>query len=215
MLFRSQARRYTAPAGLSGVIIESGTSVFVYFNNDAPAKDPDRINRFELGGGFATPLDQDAFAIQLFFPDDNGNVSFGNSSLIADHLQWNVDGQGAGSAETRTAQAVSEGLWSAVGDFIATQADSARIDLTDLSGDIAGSPDEYEVSGGAECTADWDGNGVVNAADVGSFLSAYFLDLANGTLVTDFDDNGIVNAADVGAFLSAYFGQLNDPECTG
>ena len=59
-----------------------------------------------------------------------------------------------------------------------------------------------------ECSADWDLNGIVNSADVGAFLSDYFLDLLNGTLVSDFDENGEVNAADVGAFLSAYFPQL-------
>ena len=61
------------------------------------------------------------------------------------------------------------------------------------------------AAGGDDCPADWDGNGVVNAADVGAFLSAYFLDLQNGTFVADFDGNGVVNAADVGAFLSEYF----------
>ena len=68
---------------------------------------------------------------------------------------------------------------------------------------------------GIECAGDWDGNGVVNAADAGAFLSDYFQDLLNGTLVADFDDNGIVNAADVGAFLSAYFQDLTSPDCAG
>ncbi|MEL6796369.1 MAG: GC-type dockerin domain-anchored protein, partial [Planctomycetota bacterium] len=140
-----QARRYTAAAGFGGVTIESDTSVFIHFNNDAPANDPDRINRSTLGGAFASPLDQDAYALQLFNPDTNGNVSFGNSSLIADHVQWNVNGSGVGSAETRTAQAVSEQLWSANGDFVATEADSDAIVLTDLSGDIQGAPAEYAV----------------------------------------------------------------------
>ncbi|MEO1585445.1 MAG: GC-type dockerin domain-anchored protein [Planctomycetota bacterium] len=140
-----QARRYTAAAGFDGVTIESNTSVFVHFNNDAPANDADRINRSMLGGAFALPLDQDAYALQLFNPDSNGNISFGNSSLIADHVQWNVNGSGVGSAEARTAQAVSEQLWSASGDFVATQADSDAVVLTDLSGDIEGAPTEYAV----------------------------------------------------------------------
>ena len=142
-----EARRYTSASGLNGVTIESETSVFIHFNDDAPAGDSDRVNRSDLGGGFATPLDQDAYGIQLFFPDSNGNVSFGNSSLIADHMQWNIDGDGTGQSETRTAQAVSEGLWSATGDFIATAADSTAIVLVDNSGDFFGSPDEYDVIG--------------------------------------------------------------------
>lgn len=60
------------------------------------------------------------------------------------------------------------------------------------------------------CRADWDGNGIVNAADVGSFLTTYFEDLTNGTTVADFDGNGITNSADVGAFLTAYFTDLSE-----
>ncbi|MEL6498139.1 MAG: GC-type dockerin domain-anchored protein [Planctomycetota bacterium] len=139
-----QARRYTAPGGLDGSVIESDTSFFIHFNNDAPAADPDRVNRTDLGN-FAGPLDQDAYALQLFFPDTNGNVSFGSSALIADHIQWNIDGSGVGSAETRTAQAVGQSLWSANGDFIATEIDSDAVVLTEFSGDIVGSPEEYAV----------------------------------------------------------------------
>ena len=69
--------------------------------------------------------------------------------------------------------------------------------------------------GGGNCLTDWDGNGVVNAVDVGAFLTDYFEDLANGTLVADFDDNGVVNAADVGAFLRQYVEDLVDPDCNG
>ena len=66
------------------------------------------------------------------------------------------------------------------------------------------------AGGGGDCPTDWDGNGVVNAVDVGAFLSDYFLDLLNGSLVTDFDGNGVVNAADVGSFLSEYFSSIGD-----
>lgn len=66
-----------------------------------------------------------------------------------------------------------------------------------------------EVGGAAMVVArlatDWDGNGVVTAADVGAFLTDYFADLMNGTSAADFDGNGVVNPADVGAFLSAWF----------
>ncbi|RNC82112.1 MAG: hypothetical protein ED559_10120 [Phycisphaera sp.] len=140
-----QARRYTGADGLNGVTIEAGTSVYIHLNNDAPGGDPNRVNRSTIGGSFAGPLDQDAYGLQLYFPDANGNISFGNSSLIADHLQWNINGAGTGSSETRTAQAVSQMLWSSTGDFIPTEADSDAIILTDLSGDEAGSPSEYAV----------------------------------------------------------------------
>ena len=70
-----------------------------------------------------------------------------------------------------------------------------------------------ELSDGVNCPADWNRDGVVNASDVGLFISDYFLDLANGTIVTDFDGSGFINAADVGAFLTAYFAA--PPECLG
>ncbi|MEM1185919.1 MAG: GC-type dockerin domain-anchored protein [Planctomycetota bacterium] len=142
----NEQRRYTGGNGLNGVTIEAGTSVFIHFNNDAPANDPDRLDRTDLGGSFATPLDQDAYGIQIYAPDANTNsVSFGNSTLIADHVQWNIGGQGAGSSEARTQQAVNEGLWSGIGDFVATQPDSDRLDLVDLSGDETDDPTEYAV----------------------------------------------------------------------
>ncbi len=140
-----EARRYTAPTGLDGITIEAGTSVFIHFNNDAPA-DPDRVNSSSLGGLFALPLDQGAKGIQLYFPNASGIVAFGNSTLIADHLQWN-DGGTVGSATFRTAQAVAENLWSANGDFIVTNATTSRIDLTDTTGGTDHSPANYLVSG--------------------------------------------------------------------
>lgn len=141
----NEQRRYTASSGFTGVTIEAGTSVFVHFNNDAPGGDPDRVNRSSLGGSFAGPLDTDAYGMQLFFPI-GGSVSFGNSAQIADHLQWNIDASGVGTSEARTAQAVSQTLWTANGDFIATTSDSLAITLNDLSGDVAGGPSEYDVA---------------------------------------------------------------------
>ena len=162
-----QVRRYTGASGFDGVTIEAGTSLFVHFNDDAPGGDPDRVNRSSLGGSFATPLDQDAYGVQIYFPGPGGSVSFGNSTLIADHVQWNIDGEGVGVAEFRTQQAVDENLWSAIGDFVATLEDSARIELTDLSGDEFGEPAEYEVVSGGSCDGDVDGSGVVDFDEAG------------------------------------------------
>lgn len=55
------------------------------------------------------------------------------------------------------------------------------------------------------CVADWNRDGVVNAADAGAFLTDYFADLTNGTTRTDVDRNGIVNSADVGFYLTLFF----------
>ncbi|MEL6429269.1 MAG: hypothetical protein AAFR54_08830 [Planctomycetota bacterium] len=138
-----EAFRYTSPAGLQGVTIEANSSIFVHFEDDAPGGDPDRFNRSALGA-FAAPLDSDAFGIQFYFPNSSGNVSFGNSALIADHLQWSQSGS-VGAAATRSSQAVSEGLWSGTSDFIGTAPNSSSIELLDLSGDEAGAPSEYSV----------------------------------------------------------------------
>lgn len=61
------------------------------------------------------------------------------------------------------------------------------------------------VSFSIPCVADWDGNGVVTAADPGAFLSDYFADITNGTLHTDLFVDGLIDAKDVGVYLNEYF----------
>lgn len=55
------------------------------------------------------------------------------------------------------------------------------------------------------CRADIDGNGVVNPADIGLFVSIWSASLSAGTLAGDWDGNGIVNPADVGSFVADWF----------
>ncbi|MEM7166909.1 MAG: hypothetical protein AAF581_15705 [Planctomycetota bacterium] len=144
-----QERQYTTPTGLAGVTIEASTSIFVHFNNDAPAGDPDRFDLVALGN-FALPLNSDAYGIQLFFPDASGDVAFGNNTLIADMLQWNIPGTAVGTADFRTAQAVAAGLWTAVGDYVPTATDTARIDLLDATGGLLHGPADYGVTAGVD-----------------------------------------------------------------
>lgn len=120
---------YSSPGGLNGVTIESGTPIFVHFNDDAPGGDPDRINR-SVVGPFATPLDESAWGLSIYDPPASGIVSFGDSTQIADYLQWNVGGSPNSSASTRAGQAVGEGLWTGINDFVPTSAETTRIDLT-------------------------------------------------------------------------------------
>jgi hypothetical protein len=168
-----QAFNYTAPDGFAGRILRPGDSRFIHFNEDAPRGSGFADNASELGGSFATPLDQDAYALQLFFPDVDGDVSFGNPDRLADHVQWNIAGRGAGDAESRTAQAVQAGLWPAVGAFVATAGDSERIELLDLSGDEPGGPAEYAVTPTPGCSGDVDGDGDTDVFDF-SVLTANF-----------------------------------------
>lgn len=209
----NERRRYTGASGLDGVVIASQASLFIHINNDAPVT-PDSLNVADLGGTFATPLDQDAFGIQFFFPAASGNVSFGNSSLIADHIQWNFAGQAIGNAEERTGQAVSVGLWSAVGDFIETQSDSVRIELVDESGDLAGDPSEYAVEelqlfalGDLNC------DGSVDLLDVQPFVlaisdpagyAASFPDC--DASLADTNGDGSTDLLDVGLFVQLLTG---------
>jgi len=206
-----QQRQYTTPTGLNGVVIESNSSFTIHFNNDAPPG-MDNINRLQLGA-FAVPLDQDAYGIQLYFPALGGNVSFLNSDLIADHLQWNINGMGAGLAETRTTQAVAAGLWTGIGDFIATSAGSTHIDLDDLSNGRLHGPSDYSVTdpqgdlcGDANC------DGVVDLNDIDSWVIAALEGEAAWQAATggacsfsnnDINDDSFVDGLDMQAFVEA------------
>jgi hypothetical protein len=194
-----EQRQYSAPGGLNGVMIESGTSIFLHFNSDAPA-DPDRHNISSIGGTFALPLDQDAYGFQIYHPDENGSVSFGNAELIADHVQWNIDGEGVGAAEARTAQVVSVGLWTAVGDFVATSSDSLSFDLTDFGDGRLHGPSNYSVTN--PCIPDFTGEGQLNFLDVSAFLSAF----GNQDPIADLTNDTNFNFLDVSLFLQL-FGQ--------
>ena len=196
-----EVRRYTAPSALNGVVIPAGGSIFIHFMNNAGA-DPTRINVNDMGP-MAMPLDQDAYGMQLYNPDGNGNVSFGNSSLIADHVQW-IDAGTAGNAEFRTGQAVSEGLWTATGDFVQTMPDTARVELTDDTCGTAHGPANYAVTG-PDCPADVNGDGTASPADFTAWLacfndpmSAPFCDRA------DVNGSGAVDPADFTAWLAAF-----------
>lgn len=58
------------------------------------------------------------------------------------------------------------------------------------------------------CRPDWDHNGLVQPADVGSFVNDWFLSLTQGTLAGDFDGDGIITPADIAAFINAWIAGL-------
>lgn len=174
--------QYTAPAGFVGMILGAGESVFVHTNNDASGAGA--VDASALGGLMAGPLDSDAYGIQMFRPNSSGFVNFGDSSLIVDHVQWNIGGSGAGASETRTSQAVSEGLWVMTGEFVATTAQTRSISLTD--------PGDGRLHGAANysadepCAPDLTMDGEVDFFDV-SFLLQNSVDY-NGDTAFDFFD---------------------------
>lgn len=192
-------RRYTFANGLNGLTVEPGTSVFLHVNNDAPSGDPDRRDISAVGGNFATPFGTNAFALQIFYPAANNNVSFGNSELIADHLQWKQADDPTGQTEDRTDQAVATGVWSAEGDFVIVGADAAVIRLIDASGDEAGSPSEYAIE--LICQPDVNGDGALDIDDFSDFVSAFFA----GSTRADQNVDGLLDIDDFSAFVSGFF----------
>lgn len=192
-------RRYTGSSGLNGVTIPAGETLTVHVNNDAPVGDPAAINRSVLGGNFVSPFTPAPTALQLF--RDGGG--FGNSTLIADHIQWSDGSQPVNQTEDRTDQAELVLLWSE-GDFIVTTPESLMIELTDSSGDIEGSSAEYAVTNpAAGCNAGdlAEPFGILNSSDVNAFVAAFLASEAPADLA---EPTGIYNSSDVNAFVAAF-----------
>ncbi|MBX3356872.1 MAG: hypothetical protein KF745_00440 [Phycisphaeraceae bacterium] len=59
------------------------------------------------------------------------------------------------------------------------------------------------------CPADADGNGVIEPADVATFINSWFSGVTNGTLDGDFDGNGAVEPTDIAVFISAWLSALS------
>jgi hypothetical protein len=193
----SVVRRYTSPSGLNGVTIEPNVNLVIHMLNDAPADLDNHMNVSDLGGSFA-PFELDAYAMAIYFPNDNGFVSFGDGNLIADHMQWSLFGLNNFTADDRTDEAVAGGVWTAIDDWIAVTPSTALIELTDTAFAELHGPNDYNVLG--VCPADLTGDGMLNFFDVSAFLSAYnSMDPS-----ADFNGDGMFNFFDVSAFLSAF-----------
>ena len=95
--------------GLNRVTIEAGTSLFIYFNNDAPPVGADHINRSSTGGSWAEPFDAGAYGMGLYF-----QTPFENGANIADHVQWSyggLDNTTTGSSSSLTGQTGTEAFY--------------------------------------------------------------------------------------------------------
>lgn len=71
--------------------------------------------------------------------------------------------------------------------------------------------DMYTARVAIVCTADCDGNGLIQPVDVACFINTWSTSLATGTLAGDFDHNGAVQPADVAVFVSTWFAALSGP----
>ena len=173
-----QVRRYTAETGLAGVSLAPGGSVFIHTNNDASGAN--QINVSTLGGTFAAPMDQPgAFAIGLFFPDADGVVDFpdfGNPAQYADHIQWSEGGADNLTADERSDEAETAGLWADQSAWIDVSTNSLRIDLNDTTCALLHSPASYDVTDSAAMDPAADLSppfGAFDFTDVVAFLSAF------------------------------------------
>ena len=153
--------RYSSSTGLNGETVEAGTSLYIYFNNDAPTVDSDHINRSSIGGNWATPLDNGAYGLGLYI-----NGSFNNGANLADHVQWSLGGVDDAKADERSDEAQSGGGWTDQSQRGAAPAATTKIVLTDGSNGELHSPADYLVlpdfgitsivrSGANEVTLTW------------------------------------------------------------
>ena len=129
----SFVRRYSATAGLNGISLAPGESLFVHFNNDAGTNN--EINISTVGGNFAD-LEVEAYGLQVYFPP----ISFGNGDSIADHLQWSLNGVDNVTADERSDEAEEGGVWVDQTEWISIAEDTDIIRLTDLSNTELHSP---------------------------------------------------------------------------
>ena len=204
----NQTRRYSGSSGLNGVTIEAGTSFFIHFNNDSPGG-PDHRNRSAVGS-FATPLDAGPYAIGLYFAP----VNFGNGNTLADHLQWNIGGSDNSTADERSDEAQSGGVWANQSEWIATTADTVRIVLTDDTSGVRHGAGDYGVIGPA-LFGDADGDNDVDLSDLLA-LQPCFSGPAGGALfvpptpeclaVFDSDSDGDIDLADWLAVQASFTG---------
>lgn len=74
-------------------------------------------------------------------------------------------------------------------------------------------PGVYDINGDhvadlCRCPADWDGDAVVNSADISAFLAAWVEAVTGGTAGADYDRSGTTNSGDISAFLGSWLAAL-------
>lgn len=190
--------RYTNATAFNGVTIPAKGTITIHLNNDADAGDPTQFNRLSLGS-FAD-FELEAYGLSIYFPGGGGFVSFGDGNLIADHLQWSIDGIDNTVADERSDEAEAGGVWTDQNAWINVQSDTTLIELDDPTYAVLHGPKNYNVVGQSSCPADLTGDGSLNFFDVSAFLTAF------GAMdpVADFTGDGSFNFFDVSEFLTAF-----------
>lgn len=202
-----QIRRYSG--NFPDITVEAGTSFFIHFANDAPIADPDRINRLDLGGTWATPLDvTGAYALGFYFPDGDGVVNladFANGSLIADHLQWSLGGADDTTADDRSDEAQTGGVWTDQSQWINASGTTTFIQLTDTTCAILHGPADYDALDNPPpgCAGDVNGDDATDAADLSVVIGNFGMAVAPGTN-GDINGDGMVDAADLSVLIGDF-----------
>jgi hypothetical protein len=134
---------YTGDGGLNGISVAAGASLFLHAQNDAPAA-PDHLNLSTLGGDTLPSLDPGPYGLGLYFPGAGGFIDFDNGLLVADYLQWSVDGVNDALAGNRGDEAVTGGVWAVAGAWVVTTTETTRLVLNAADGFLHG-PDSYQA----------------------------------------------------------------------
>lgn len=156
------SNEYTGFEGLNGISLAPGGSLFVHYNDDAPAADPSHVNISDLGffsgtgAGFA-PLMRDAYGIGLYMAP-NPFRSFSDPTQMADYMQWSLGGVPDVEAGHRGIVAVNAGLWTSTSDWISVDASTAALQLDAASGGLLlHGPGDFQVMTAAPALRRWGG----------------------------------------------------------
>ncbi|MCA9310784.1 MAG: hypothetical protein KDA21_06235 [Phycisphaerales bacterium] len=230
-------RQYSGAGGLDSITLAPGASLFIHYNNDAPAA-ADHINVSTIGGNFATPLDNDAYGMGLYW-----QIPFGTPGNIADHVQWSIDGIDNTTADERSDEAQAAGLWTDQSTWVATSASTTALRLTDTACGLLHGPSSYapldtvpdcnmngvddffdiadgtstdvdmngtpdECDEGTECPGDTDGTGVIDFDDLNTVLGQWNTSVPPGT-GGDVTGDGMVNFDDLNLVLANWATDCN------
>jgi hypothetical protein len=197
-----QDRRYTNSGGLNGIVLGPGQSLFIHINNDASPLDPNSINRSQIGGNFALPFDTDgAYAIQIYW-----QTPFGTGTNIADHVQISTGGNDNTSADERSDEAQSGGVWDNQNLWVNVQTDTESVVLQEAVAlnELHG-PDDYDVNNPVDIVlGDVNCDGLVNLLDISPFVDA--ISAGQFDPKADMNQDGLVNLIDVQPFVDVLSG---------
>lgn len=191
----NQIRRYSGANGLDGVIIQPGASLFIHLLDNAPAR-PNAVNASTIGGQFAN-LTAGPYGLSIYFPNTGGSVVFNDGNLIADHVQWSINGVDDPTADERSDEAVAGGVWTAETDWVSITASTQWVVLTDLSGGVLHGPANYQA---LDCVADFATDSTLDFFDVVEFLGAF----SAAEPRADINFDGVHDFFDVVAYLGLF-----------